>query len=88
MIVTESFLIKIHLTPKFIPNKESKLYVDLSILLFTKATIEMFFFCLPNIFHSPSTCLPTEPYTKSLGPKHQSFKKNEQKPSLPQHPRL
>ena len=43
MIVTESFLIKIHLTPKFIPNKESKLYVDLSILLFTKATIEMFF---------------------------------------------
>ena len=43
IIVVASFLIKTHLTPKFITTKKSKLCVDSSILLFTEATIEMFF---------------------------------------------
>ena len=37
MIGLPSFFIKIHLTPKFIPNKDSKLRVDLRISLFTEA---------------------------------------------------
>ena len=41
-MVASVYLIKLHLTFKFIPNTDSKLCVDLSILLFTEATIEMF----------------------------------------------
>ena len=38
------FLIKIYLSPKFIPDKESKLCVDLTNLFFTETTNEMFSF--------------------------------------------
>ena len=73
IVVASIFLIKIHLTFKFILNKDSKLCADLSILLFTEATIEMFSLLftlhLPLPFYVSSR---TEPYTKSIGPNEQS----------------
>ena len=60
IIVVAPPSIKIHLTLKFIPNKESKLCVDLSILFYTEATNEMLPLCLP------STCLASEPYFRMV----------------------